>query len=135
MNLFFCTYTMKIKTIKGIGIGEGICLHWLWWYQLNLGYIVILNLILNFDFFNFKFLYPEWPHRQGSFLARCGCTFESSWGCTDLYYARGAQGVLPMRVGGATSQLDLSSLTTLSVAGCGWLQLGVPHWAASVHYC
>ena len=24
------------------------------------------------------------------------------WGCTDLYYARGAQGVLPMRVGGAT---------------------------------
>ena len=23
--------------------------------------------------------------------------------CTDLYYARGTQGVLPMRVGGATS--------------------------------
>ena len=39
--------------------------------------------------------------------------------CTDLYYARGAQGVLPMRVGGATSQLDLPSLTSLSVAGCG----------------
>ena len=39
--------------------------------------------------------------------------------CTDLYYARGAQGVLPMRVGGATSQLDLPSLTPLSVAGCG----------------
>ena len=38
---------------------------------------------------------------------------------TDLYYARGAQGVLPMRVGGATSQLDLSSLTPLFVAGCG----------------
>ena len=38
--------------------------------------------------------------------------------CTDLYYARGAQGVLPMRVGGATSQLDLPSLTPLSVAGC-----------------
>ena len=31
----------------------------------------------------------------------------------------GAQGVLPMRVGGATSQLDLPSLTPLSVAGCG----------------
>ena len=29
--------------------------------------------------------------------------------CTDLYYARGTQGVLPMRVGGATSQLDLVS--------------------------
>ena len=39
--------------------------------------------------------------------------------CTDLYYAQGAQGVLPMRVGGATSQLDLPSLTPLSVAGCG----------------
>ena len=39
--------------------------------------------------------------------------------CTDLYSARGAQGVLPMRVGGATSQLDLPSLTPLSVAGCG----------------
>ena len=33
--------------------------------------------------------------------------------------------------GGATSQLDLLSLTPLPVAGCGWLQLGVPHWAAS----
>ena len=36
------------------------------------------------------------------------------------------------RVGGATSQLDLPSLTPLSVAGCGWLQLGAPHWATSV---
>ena len=54
--------------------------------------------------------------------------------CTDLYYAWGPQGVLLMRVGGATSQLDLPSLTLLSVAGCGWLQLGVPHWAAAVHY-
>ena len=36
---------------------------------------------------------------------------------------------------GATSQLDLPSLTPLSVAGCGWLQLGIPNWAASVHYC
>ena len=40
-----------------------------------------------------------------------------------------------MRVGGATRQLDLPSLTPLSVVGCGSLQLGVPHWAASVHYC
>ena len=29
--------------------------------------------------------------------------------------------------GGATSQLDLPSLTILSVAGCGRLQLGVPN--------
>ena len=40
-----------------------------------------------------------------------------------------------MRIGGATSQLDLSSLTPLSIAGCGRLQLGVPHWATSVYYC
>ena len=62
------------------------------------------------------------------------CTFESRlWlSCTDLYYARGAQRVQPMRVGGAPSQLDLPSLTPLSVAGCGRLQLGVPHWATSV---
>ena len=31
--------------------------------------------------------------------------------------------------GGATSQLDLRSLTPLSVAGCGPLQLEVPYWA------
>ena len=67
--------------------------------------------------------------------AFCGCTFDSHWGCTDLCFARGSQGILPMRVRGATSQLDLRSLTPLSVAGCGWLQLEVPQWAASVHYC
>ena len=39
-----------------------------------------------------------------------------------------------MRVGGKTSQLDLLSLTPLSVAGCGRLQL-VPHWATSIDYC
>ena len=37
-----------------------------------------------------------------------------------------------MRVGGATSQVDLLSLTPLFVAGCGRLQLGVPHWDTSV---
>ena len=29
----------------------------------------------------------------------------------------------------------LPSLTPLSVAGCGRLQLGAPHWATSVNYC
>ena len=38
---------------------------------------------------------------------------------------------LPIRVGGATNQLDVPSLTPLSVAGCGRLQLGVPHLATS----
>ena len=40
-----------------------------------------------------------------------------------------------MRVGSATSQLDLPSLTPLSVAGGGRLQLGVPNFATSVDYC
>ena len=39
--------------------------------------------------------------------------------CTDLYYALSAQGVLPMKVVGATSQLNLPFLTPLSVADCG----------------
>ena len=43
--------------------------------------------------------------------------------------------VLPMRVGDENCQLDLPALTPLSVAGCGRLQLGVPHWATSVDYC
>ena len=34
-----------------------------------------------------------------------------------------------MRVGGATSQLDLPSLTPLPIACCGRLQLGVPYCA------
>ena len=55
-------------------------------------------------------------------------------GCTDLCYARGAQGVLRMGVGGPTSQWDLLSLAPLSVAGCGRLKLGVPDWVTSVDY-
>ena len=37
-----------------------------------------------------------------------------------------------MAVESATSQSDLPSLTPLSLAGCGRLQLGVPQWATSV---
>ena len=60
---------------------------------------------------------PEWPHGQGSFrMSRC--KVNSLEGCTELYNARGAHGVLPMRVGGATSKLDLPSLALLSVVGC-----------------
>ena len=40
-----------------------------------------------------------------------------------------------MRVRDTTSRLDIPSLTPLSVADYGRLQLGVPHWAASVDYC
>ena len=60
--------------------------------------------------------YPKKPHSLQ------GCKIESRlWlSCTDLYYARGADGVLPMTLMGATSQLDLASLAALSVAGL-WL--------------
>ena len=62
--------------------------------------------------------YPQWPHRQ-DVASHAAVARSSPAECTDLYNARGAQGVLPMRVVGATSQLDLPSLTPLSVAGCG----------------
>ena len=93
---------------------------------------------LTFSRYNSKQLIcPEWPNRQGGCLACWSCKIYSrlSWDCTDLYCARGAQGVLPIRVGGATSQLDLPYLTPLSVAGCGRRQQGVLHWATSVDYC
>ena len=46
--------------------------------------------------------YPEWLHRQGGCLACWSCKIDSwlNWGCTDLYYALGAQRVMTMRVGG-----------------------------------
>ena len=49
-------------------------------------------------------------------------------------HAEGCKGVLPIRAGGANSQLDIPSLTPLSAAGCVPLQLEVPHWATSVDY-
>ena len=52
------------------------------------------------------------------------------YGCDDLYYARRRSGGTAHEGGGTTSQLDLPFLTPLSEAGCGRLQLGVPHWAA-----
>ena len=96
-----------------------------------------------------EWYYPQWYYpestlytlsdRTGKVVASHaeGCKIESRLrlSCTDLYYARGARGELPMRVGGATSLLGLPSLTPLSVAGCGQLQLGVLHWATSVDYC
>ena len=104
------------------------------WMKIRYLTLVLLLPLLSIAEFVQNFIYTEWPHRQGGCLACCGCTFESHWACTDLYYARGAQGVVPMRVGGVTNQLDLQSLMPLSVAGCGWLQLGVPNCDASVHY-
>ena len=55
-------------------------------------------------------------------------------GCTNLYCARGAQGVLRMREGVTASQLVLRCVIPLSIAGCGRLQLVVAHWATSVAF-
>ena len=61
----------------------------------------------------------------------------SSPGLTERYLyvlcTSGAQGVLPCEGRGVTaSQLYLPSLTPLSVAGCGRLQLEAAHWATWV---
>ena len=73
--------------------------------------------------------YPGWPHRQFVGLAYPWTCVRAPIASTILTICRpslhlaipGAQGVLPTRVGDATSQLDLPSLTPLSVAGCGRL--------------
>ena len=50
-----------------------------------------------------------------------------------IYTVREAlRGYCHVSGGVAVSQSDLPSLTPLSVAGCGQLQLGVAHWATSV---
>ena len=80
-------------------------------------------------------LYPEWPQRKCVGLAYSWTRVRAPVAAASLAICiphlqstiRRAQGILPMRVGGVTSQLDLESLTPLSVAGCGRLQLGVPH--------
>ena len=45
------------------------------------------------------------------------------------------KGYFPAKDGEVTAsqlQIDLPSLTPLSVAGCDRLQLGAPHWTSSV---
>ena len=79
--------------------------------------------------------YPEWPHRHDAWLPRMlkvAMLQDRIPDVAELHrfiLCTCAQGVLPMREGGATSQLNLSSLTPFSVAGLGRLQLGVPHGA------
>ena len=79
-------------------------------------------------------IYPEWTHKHGCLprmlkLARLQDRIPA---VAELYRFLLCTMVLPMRVEGATNQLDLPSLTPLYVAGFGRLQLGVRHWATSV---
>ena len=78
--------------------------------------------------------WPSVPKVARSHLSQCSksCDLQPALNCA----IRGAQGGTALcRVGGATNQLDLPSLTPLSVADCGRLQLGAPHWATTVNYC
>ena len=74
-------------------------------------------------------LYPEWPHRQCVGLAFQRSHDRGSLSAVSLVICSPARiavcntwssgGAALCRVGGATSQLDLPSLTLLFVAGCG----------------
>ena len=81
--------------------------------------------------------YPECLHKEGGCLdAEVARSIEVVAEIAPIYTMHEAlMGYWPWGWGGATSQLDLPSLTPLSVAVCGWLQLGVPHWSTSVDYC
>ena len=67
------------------------------------------------------------PKVARSWLTQCSksCDLQPSPHCTVQYVE--LRGYCPVQGGGATSQLDLPSLTPLSVAGCVSLQLGAPH--------
>ena len=73
------------------------------------------------------------PKVARSHLSQCSKSCDLQPALNGAIWSSG--GTARCRVGGATSQLDLQSLTPLSGAGCGRLQLGAPHWATSVNYC
>ena len=78
--------------------------------------------------------WPGVPKVAHSRLTECSksCDLQPALHCA----IRGAQGGLPCVGWGVRScQLDLPSLTPLSVAGCGRPQLGAPYLATSVNYC
>ena len=75
------------------------------------------------------------PKVARSRLSQCSKSYVCSPARIAVCNTWSSGGTALCRVGGATSQWDLPSLTPLSVAGCGWLQLGAPHWATSVNYC
>ena len=91
-----------------------------------------------------RLLYPEWPHRQCVGLAIRRSYVRGWLSAASLVICSPASiavcntwssgGTALCRVGGATSQFCGWShqLRPLSVAGCGWLQLGAPHLATSV---
>ena len=51
--------------------------------------------------------------------------------CVRICMCKWRSGALPCKGGATASQLDQPSLTPLSIAGSGRLQLGVAYWATS----
>ena len=74
-----------------------------------------------------QLLYPQWPRRLGGPSHAEGC-WDDSWRRLHwfLLWTRRSGGTAN-EGGGATNQLDQQSLTALSVAVCGRLQLWVSH--------
>ena len=65
-----------------------------------------------------KYIYPKRPHRKGGFLHTDGCKVDYRLRLHWFILCTRRSGGLFMRQGYATSQLDLPSLTPLSVDGC-----------------
>ena len=80
-------------------------------------------------------LYPEWPHGQGGCLACCGCTFESRWGLHWFTPCKWRSGGSAYEGGGWDQSIGSTVSDAIVRSWLWFLQLGVPHWAASVHYC
>ena len=134
-NILSCIIArIIIYVYKVLGINSAILLH-SYGYDANSKLFYLFIMLTD----NNKILYPEWPHRQCVGLAFRRSHDRSSLSAASLVICSPAsisvcstwssEGTALCRVGGATSQFDLPSLTPLSIAGCRWLQPEAPHRA------
>ena len=129
-----CSLDIRLLIKWCVTISIALVLLYPYWYSSWFLSKKVYNPILSIK------LYPEWPHRQCVGLAFWSRTFAADLVQQVLWFSariavcntRSSGGTALCRVGGATSQLDQPSLTPLSVAVVGWLQLGAPHRATSV---
>ena len=71
------------------------------------------------------YIFPEWPQVVVVSNAKVAESISGS-DCTDLYCASGTQGIMFCKGWGVLARkFHLESLTPLSVAGCGRLQLAL----------
>ena len=118
LNPFTVPYTNKAIQSRMCGVAE---------FRLALA-ILVRHLVILYLFICFCFLSSlSLSGRIGKLVVLC-LRFQGRFPveAAPIYTVHeGAQGLLPMRVWGATSQLDLPSLTPLSVASCCRMQLEV----------